>query len=200
MNKNQKGFSVVEILIGAVVIGLIGATGWYVWQNQQKNNTKSNASETVTTNKKSIPDEKAKTDTTITGVSISLTTESDISKLPAVTPASFKAYMLEKLKNNKPDADGCASTYNISKISVVNIKGGEAPTKDDLSCGSGAPMIWVLAPSGKWDQESLNGAVCKSEGGGLVYEEFASECYTDPNTDSLVKNPNGSIKALAQSP
>jgi Tfp pilus assembly protein PilV len=37
MDKNQKGFSVVEILIIVVVLGLIGFGGWYVWN---RNSTK----------------------------------------------------------------------------------------------------------------------------------------------------------------
>jgi hypothetical protein len=35
MNKNQAGFSVVEILVGCVLVGLIGLTGWYVRDNHQ---------------------------------------------------------------------------------------------------------------------------------------------------------------------
>jgi len=36
MKVNQKGFSVVELLIVLVVIGLIGGAGWYVWQSKHK--------------------------------------------------------------------------------------------------------------------------------------------------------------------
>lgn len=35
MKTNQQGFSVVEILIVLVVVGLIGGAGWYVWHNKQ---------------------------------------------------------------------------------------------------------------------------------------------------------------------
>lgn len=34
MNKNEKGFSVVEGLLTVVVIGLTGFVGWYVWHNR----------------------------------------------------------------------------------------------------------------------------------------------------------------------
>lgn len=37
MKHNQKGFSAVEVVIMLVIIGLIGATGWYVWQQRNKN-------------------------------------------------------------------------------------------------------------------------------------------------------------------
>lgn len=39
IRKNEKGFSVVEILIFIVVVGLIGGAGWYVWQKQSNKQT-----------------------------------------------------------------------------------------------------------------------------------------------------------------
>lgn len=33
---NQKGFSLIEILIVLVVLGLLGAVGWYVWMQHTK--------------------------------------------------------------------------------------------------------------------------------------------------------------------
>lgn len=39
IRKNEKGFSVVEILIVIVVVGLIGGAGWYVWQKQNNKQT-----------------------------------------------------------------------------------------------------------------------------------------------------------------
>lgn len=46
---NQKGFSVVEILIVIVVVGLLGAVGWLVYDRQSKNNDSSNKSQTSST-------------------------------------------------------------------------------------------------------------------------------------------------------
>ncbi len=205
MKKNENGIAAVAVLSVLIVIGALAGTGWYVWKNQQKDNSQQNQTSTQPTETKkesSQPEQKKKIDTTITETNISLKTAADVDKLPAVTPASFKAFMLEKLQNNKPSAEGCILSYNVSKISSVNIKGGGATvsTTGEFGgeCVGGAPVLWVITPDGKWDEVSLNGVVCKSSGGGLVYEEFAAECYKDPNTDSLVKNPNGSIKSLAQ--
>lgn len=39
MKINQKGFGVVEILLVFVIIGLIGGTGYYVYNSQKKTNT-----------------------------------------------------------------------------------------------------------------------------------------------------------------
>jgi prepilin-type N-terminal cleavage/methylation domain-containing protein len=48
MKANQKGFSVVEILIVIVVVGLLGTVGWLVY-DRQKNNTDNKNSTTQTT-------------------------------------------------------------------------------------------------------------------------------------------------------
>lgn len=205
MKKNENGIAIIAVLLVLIVIGVLAGTGWYVWKNQHRNNAQQNQTPTQPTEaKKESPqsEQKKKVDTTIAEVNVLLKTAADIDKLPAVTPTSFKAFMLEKLQNNKPSAEGCMQMYSISKISAVNIKGGGATvsTTGEFGgeCVGGAPVLWVITPDGKWDEVSLNGVVCKSSGGGLVYEEFAAECYKDPNTDSLVKNPNGSIKSLAQ--
>lgn len=47
MKANQKGFSVVEILLVIVVIGLIGGAGWYVWQSKNKNNSEQSNTQTT---------------------------------------------------------------------------------------------------------------------------------------------------------
>ncbi len=44
MKKNEKGFSVVEILIVLIVVGLIGTVGWLVY-NRQNNETQTQATE-----------------------------------------------------------------------------------------------------------------------------------------------------------
>lgn len=43
MNSNQKGFSVVEILIIIVVVGLLGAVGWLVYDRQNSKESKEQA-------------------------------------------------------------------------------------------------------------------------------------------------------------
>ena len=40
MKNNQKGFSVVEILIVIVVIGLIGTVGWLAYDRQKSKTDK----------------------------------------------------------------------------------------------------------------------------------------------------------------
>ena len=199
-NKN-KGFTLVEVLLLIVVLILVGGLGYLGYKQVNK---KSKTSTTTTTQKSAMQNTKenvattTKVDTTVHEVNITLQTEADISKLPDYTPSSFKAYMLNLLKNNKPSDTGggivITEQYEISKISQVNISGGHAPV--DQNGPGGAPAIWVLTPAGTWDQESLNGPVCKSKNGGLIYEEFVQECYN--NAGAWVKNPNGSVTSLAK--
>lgn len=50
MNKNQKGFSAVEGLLILIIVGLIGFTGWYVWQAKQNADKTLNAAATTASN------------------------------------------------------------------------------------------------------------------------------------------------------
>lgn len=199
MKHNQKGFSIIELLLIIILAGALGGIGWYVWGEHSKKIASNDKPVSTSNEKKESSSDEA---STVTDVKISLKTEADISKLPDDTPASFKAFMLEKLKANTTDGDGCITVYTISKISAVNILGSagsaSASGNDSDSCMGGAPLVWVLAPTGKWDEVSLNGPTCKSENGGLVYEEFAADCSTGSDSSSSTKNPNGSVTAIKQ--
>ena len=58
MHKNQKGFSAVEGLIILVIVLLIGAAGWFVWQRNQDDNIESAATKTSQATTKNSSDEK----------------------------------------------------------------------------------------------------------------------------------------------
>lgn len=205
----KKGFSVVEILIVIVVIGLLAAAGWLVY-DRQKSKTESKEATTTQVNQESAVQTNSenetatkKIDTIIHDVDITMQTATDINKLPEYTPASFREYMLGVLKDNKFFNNGAEGVdtiteYSISKISQANIVGGRYPVDKNGVGYSGAPAIWVLTPTGEWDQESLNGPSCKSKNGGLIYEEFAQECARNADGTNWGENPNGSIKSLAQ--
>ncbi len=209
-NKN-KGFTLFEVLLLIVVLILVGGLGYLGFKQVNK---KSKTSTTTTTQKSAMQNTKenvattTKLDTTVHEVGITIQTEADISKLPDYTPSSFKAYMLNLLKNNTPFAafpgqadEGPLLTmqYGISKISQVNISGSASAAPVDKAVNGyfgSTPTIWVLTPAGTWDEESLDGIVCKSKNGGLVYEEFVKQCLD--SAGDLVQNPNGSITSLAQ--
>jgi hypothetical protein len=190
---NQKGFSGAVVLTALLAIILVVWAGYYVYQNQ-----KNDDSEVVNRDTTQVND----TDPVVIEVNLLLKATGDLDELPPITPQSFKVFMQEKLSNNIPDENGCIPAYNITKISKVNIEGGSYAVKasgdtDSDECGSGAPALWVLAPNGEWDQVGRNAnTTCESANGGLVYEEFAPDCYTDKDLKTLVKNPNGSITEL----
>lgn len=219
MTKNESGFGLVLLLVILLAVGAVGTTGWFIYANQQTKTTNKTAATTtkqVSQNSSEqkpadiAPSAQEEASPYVHTVDITLQTEADSSKLPEYTPASFRTYMLEKLKNNKSwdsgtDANGSpvilTDNYIVLKISPVNIFGGSVPvSKNGEGYAGGVPKLWVLNLQGSWDEVSLNGWVlCTTENGGKVYQEFAAECYTsDDSTSKLIKNPNGSISSLQQ--
>lgn len=190
--------SKVGIAIIAVSVVLLAAISWLAWDSLS--NSSENTSQ-ISPKNNSKPD---KIDTSIHEVRLDLQTAENISILPEYTPESFRAYILDILQNNhlkhdRFDGAGAIIQYQIRKISQVNIVGGQVRINENNEPYPGRePLIWVLTPEGTWDQESLNGPACKSKNGGLIYEEFVPDCYTGITTNSWLKNPNGSIKSLAQ--
>lgn len=61
MKKNEKGFSIVEILIAFVLVGLIGTVGWLVY-DRQKDIKPKDSSATNTSTEQNSTDKKANTE------------------------------------------------------------------------------------------------------------------------------------------
>lgn len=59
MKTNQKGFSVVEVLIIVVVVGLVGTVGWLVYDRQKSNKTDTRSPTTNTNQQQGEPKEEA---------------------------------------------------------------------------------------------------------------------------------------------
>ncbi len=55
MKKNQKGFSVVEVIVVLAILGLIGFAGWFVYKNNQKDNPKPSAAQSSATQSNTKP-------------------------------------------------------------------------------------------------------------------------------------------------
>jgi hypothetical protein len=191
------------VIISTLVIALFSTLGFVFWQNFiNKPQAVTKIQSSIATSEESSNTEQSpiKIDTSIHDVDIKMQSAADINQLPSYAPSSFKPYMQQILANNTAskgmfDCGTAVVQYQISKITQVNIEGGTVPVNEKgQTCSGGAPVIWVLAPTGSWDQETRNGIVCKSKNGGLIYEEFAPECYLDAN--SLIKNSNGSITSL----
>jgi prepilin-type N-terminal cleavage/methylation domain-containing protein len=72
MKVNQKGFSVVEILVVIVIVGLLGAVGWLVYDRQQN---KKSDSQTNTQVSQKTPEKSDATDQTQSKKSENQTTD-----------------------------------------------------------------------------------------------------------------------------
>lgn len=108
IDKNQKGFGVVEILLVIVVIGLIVAVGWLFFDRQQSktndNATTSNSSKTSTTSTK----ETDTTSTESTKTTIYPNTETDTGASSTSKDLSFTAEL--------PTGWSAQSTFESSDI------------------------------------------------------------------------------------
>lgn len=189
---NNKGFGLVEGLLLVLILGIVAGTVFYVYSSNKKVGNGSDGTNIVKEENLQKEDNKSEY---IVEVNLDIETAKDLDKLPSITPASFKDHLLSKISK---DNSSCRVIYMVKKISKANIEGGVAIDMDDIEkCGSGAPLLWVIDPEGKWESFGLNGNPgCKTESGGLVYEEFADKCYKDKELKMLIKNPNGSVADL----
>jgi prepilin-type N-terminal cleavage/methylation domain-containing protein len=84
MKSSQKGFSIVEILIVAVVVGLLGAVGWLVYDRQKSKTDDKSAIQTTQEQKKEFVQQEAKTADLYEGwKEVTFTPENIKIKLPA---------------------------------------------------------------------------------------------------------------------
>lgn len=203
---NQKGVAVIYIIIGVILLlGIAAFT--YTWLKSKDDATKqtnsSPATEAVET-KEEIPTSNEKINTDITKLEnpIMLTKVTDLEKLPAVTPDSFKSYMKTVLQDNNPDKLNCISAYSVHNISQVNISGGIGSVASDTgvtsdSCGGGAAMFWYLKDS-KWDKIGTQAMIpCSAIKLTTLYSEFVETCHGEQPDYTELPNPNGSIKDAA---
>jgi Tfp pilus assembly protein PilV len=135
MIKNEKGFSVVEVLLIVVIVGLVGFVGWYVWHS--KNNTsksqtdstsngttinKTDAAATRQPTKDPTADWQTFTDTSGSGLSVKyptgdwqVQTESKVwawffeKKADSKTTIGFKWIVDNNSKTPKQEWDNCSS-------------------------------------------------------------------------------------------
>jgi cytoskeletal protein RodZ len=93
MNKNQKGFGVIELLIILVILGLIGAGGWYVYHKNQKSKKPVTTSQTA---KKKAPANKPAAAATVAPISDSLK-ENIAASIESQNTAALEGYMTDSV-------------------------------------------------------------------------------------------------------
>ncbi|MEX2014493.1 MAG: prepilin-type N-terminal cleavage/methylation domain-containing protein [Candidatus Saccharimonadales bacterium] len=129
MNSNQKGFSVVEILIVIIVIGLLGAVGWLVYDRQK---SKTSETQTNTQQKEETPKQE---------------TEQTEQKL---INTGWKVYTSEKLNLSfeYPESWTVKEEDQISSGSRIYIS-SHSGEYNKGNIPSGYQNIWLST----WDQE-----------------------------------------------
>lgn len=99
MSTNQKGFSVVEILVTVVIIGLIGTVGWLVYDRQKDDNQATNTQ--TSEQKQEKPKEKLKDsklyDFKELGISMEILNDWEVKSKPTQSEgANFYSWTVQK--------------------------------------------------------------------------------------------------------
>lgn len=131
MKSNQKGFSVVEILIVIVVVGLLGAVGWLVYDRQKSPKQSETTQQSSSTQENLRPTNDKKEDQKLIN-------------------AGWKVYTSEKLKISfeYPDGWTVKEEDQISQGSRIYISSHSGEfNKGNIP--SGYQNIWLST----WDQE-----------------------------------------------
>lgn len=103
LNKDESGFSPVELVIIVLIVALLGGAGWYMWQ---KNQTKKDSTKTTTTSKNSTTTPATATKQTPEGTLGLLS-----SAMKAKDKAKFDALTSDEMKANA-STEGNGSPYD----------------------------------------------------------------------------------------
>lgn len=211
MKLNQKG--AVDFIFLAVLAVLVAAAAFTLWKISQTDETVSDTQANISSSS-SLPvadestenSEPAETSTNdevpagVIEVELELTELADIELLPDETPASFVAYMQDRLRQNTPNEGGCITLFSISAISAVNVSGGvgvvEAGEQNSASnCGGGAKVVWYFQ-DGIWKEDGFQAAPdCSDLAQTTIASDYVSGCY-DPESQEIIDSPNPSIEEL----
>lgn len=152
MNKNQKGFSVVEGLLFLIIIGVLGFVGWYVWhsKNAADDNLKNAASTNIAapTNKaaatqNSTPSEEYK----MPEVKLQLSIPASLSNLQYTAVANDAGiYSLEfsdkRLQKPNCDSNAPSGLFEIAFADATQSDG--SPLKDSTAYKQIGDTYWNL--------------------------------------------------------
>lgn len=139
MKANEKGFSVVEILVVIVIVGLVGTVGWLVYDRQQsKSDTKNEVSQTSpqATEKEPVKEEAKPVDKTpqIVAEINALINKGEYLKLDA--------YMTDTVSVVKQSTDGNGSVSKAQATKSID----NYLTKSSASLGADLPWDFTGHP------------------------------------------------------
>jgi prepilin-type N-terminal cleavage/methylation domain-containing protein len=152
MKANQKGFSFAEILIVLVVVGLLGAVGWFVYGRQ--NNKTSETTETL--NSQATAPQKEKTSEAETVKQFDATSFSlNTNKLPKgwtvtsntadIVILTLDKCFIEAIKENDAKLSSSRQTDGVQSLLVANDK---TSSKGYVVTGKGTSTLSVSKSSG----------------------------------------------------
>lgn len=227
MNKDQKGFAPVIVII--IIIAVVGI-GFASWRVISKNSGDNNAADNNATVASSEPtdasddsssnqepaekpnnDESASlSDNEVTYLEegISLLLPGDLDKLPSNTPESFKTYLRDKyLGPNQYSTDDCVNQVVLTKLSLYNYSGSLAPNNNPAlqtnNCeGLGGGFVLFGSPDqGVSWYEAGGQAVpdCDDVLAGDIHYEFMNKCLrgNSDGSQDLIENPLGYLGSKA---
>lgn len=136
MKDNQKGFSVVEILIVIVVVGLLGTVGWLVYDRQKGKTDNQQTSKTTTT-----PAKAAQATETPNQPQVSYLTVKEWGvKIPQTPTGNVISYQISAYDKNTADfvsseqkaLGGSCGTFGSARYHVFQVENGYKSSDDVL--------------------------------------------------------------------
>lgn len=190
MKLNQKGFSVVEILVVIGLVGLLGVAGWLVYDHQkspEQSETTQQSSNTQTDTTTSTTDDSQKTYLEIEDWGIKIPINGDVGSLSytlKTNTASIRSTELDNLSGSD-----CTS----NSINVVRGKASE-PVPNET--GEGASTFLEVYNSTTVDNDNLTTRSIKAKVGDYY---FVVPGYAGAScVDIPYEQPEGRIKQEAE--
>jgi hypothetical protein len=201
MKKNQSGFSIVEGLLILVIVGILGGTGWYVWNSNKKANDLLNSADkssnvTATPNKKKVDtkdnkpvDTKTFTDKT-TNVSFSYPDGWDIVNNG---DPSHVGYLLNMQVSSKDSGSSLVFSLTVRSKDAADAKfePGGSPIRDLSS--TEAYLQKITANDSEY---ALVGLKQSTDPGSATYEIGLKKCQSEAKCNAYIQKGDGSITVL----
>jgi Tfp pilus assembly protein PilE len=141
MKANQKGFSVVEILVIVVIVGLIGTVGWLVYDRQKTNDKKDDSStKQATSEQKPVVEQKL------------------VDKTPQIVAGKYlklDSYIADRVSLVKQSTDGNGDLSKVDGAKSID----NYLSKSSASMGADLPWDFTGHPDFRSKVSNSSGAI-----------------------------------------
>lgn len=202
MTKKQRGFTIVEVLIVIVIVGLLGAVGWLVYDRQKSDDNSSQRTTTQDTSgqKPTANTDQDKKDEVSEGSY--LTVEQWGIKIPVTSATSGLTYSIkDKIAYfrtaglNNVSADGCTS----NSVAVARGKANEI-VPNSLGSNDGDTFMQAY-DTVSIDPSAMTARSLKAKAGDYYYVVpgfSAASCADETNADKETAHMIEIVKAINQ--